>query len=313
MWRFLVVVFTVLTVSLFGQSVTPTVKAHLIPDSIAIGDQFKLRVEVSKDIVQQIGFPEFSNGMLGEKIEILSQGELDTVSSVGREVTISKEYLLTIFEEGNYSLGRFPVLYAEKNIIDTLWSADSMFLQVGTFEIDTTTQTIYDIKEPLKTPLRPGEFSGYVMWGLLIGAIIAALIFYIIKRRRSMPIFGKPKPIDPPHVVAIKALENIHNQKLWQNGKHKLYYTNLTDIIREYLEARYAVAAMEMTSHEILEAIKPLEIDPVSVGNLHALLQTADYVKFAKLIPEAIENEKSYTSAYFFVENTKVDEINNET
>lgn len=313
MFRFLTVIFSVLSVSLFGQSVAPIVSARFVPDSIAIGDQFKLRVEVSKDMIQQISFPEFNDNKLGDKIEILSESAIDTVSIEGRAVTLAKEYLLTIFEDGRFSAGRFPLLYSDKNIIDTLWSKDSLLLEVGTFDIDTTKQTIFDIKEPLNTPLKFGEFSGYLLWGLLIAAIIAALVYYFIKRKKSMPLFGKPKPIDPPHVVAIKELEAVHNQKLWQNSKHKLYYTRLTDIIRAYIESRYGIAAMEMTTEEIMQAIKPLGIAAQSIDNLRSLLIMADFVKFAKHIPEAIENESSYTSAYYFVEETKPQEINNET
>lgn len=313
MYRFLVIFFSVLASSLFAQSVAPVVNARFIPDSIGIGDQFKLRVEISKDIVQQIDFPQFQDNKLGEKIEILSENAIDTVSSNGRAVTLAKEYLLTIFDEGRYSAGRFPVLYSDKNIIDTLWSVDSLYLEVGTFDIDTTKQTIYDIKEPLKTPLKIGEFLGYLLWGLLIALVITALVYYIIKRKKRLPVFGKPKPAEPAHVTAIRELENVHNQKLWQNSKHKLYYTRLTDIIRAYMEARYGIAAMEMTSDEIMAAIKPLDIDNRSVESLRDLLRTSDYVKFAKHIPEAIENESSYTSAYYFVENTKPEMINNET
>ena len=292
-----------------AQNTPPQVEAHFEPDSIAIGDQFKLEVTVQKDVMQLVGFPEFPEHKIGEIIEILEEGPVDTLAHEGRNVTLHKSYRLTTFDAGGYSLGRYPMLYVDKNITDTIWSRDSLVLRVGTFEIDTTKQTIYDIKRPLDLPLRFGEFSGYLLWGLLGLAALGALIWYLIKRRKSLPLFGKPKPVDPPHVAAIKALEVLHNQKVWQNNKHKLYYTRLTDIIREYLEGRFGVHAMEMTSDEIMEALSGLELSEKSRTELRDLLQSADLVKFAKHVPDAEYNENAYTCAYYFVEDTKPTEV----
>ena len=289
----------------FGQSTPPSVEARFTPDSIAIGDQFTLEVTVSKDIVQQVGFPEFEDHKIGKIIEILQESGADTVSREGRNVVLRKKYLLTTFDEGAYSLGRYPVLYADKNITDTIWSKDSLLLKVGTFEIDTTKDRIFDIKPPLEMPLKFGEFSGYLLWGLLGLAALGVLVWLFIKRRKALGLFGAPKSIDPPHVAAIKALETLHNQKVWQTGRHKLYYTKLTDIIREYLEKRYGIPAMEMTSDEILSAIIDLNLPVKSVDEMQDLLRSADLVKFAKYVPDADYNENAYLSAYYFVEDTK--------
>lgn len=292
-----------------AQTKPPIVDARLEPDSVAIGDQFHLEVTVTKDQVQIVDFPMFENGIIGEKIEILKEGAVDTILHEGRTLTLRKRYLLTTFDEGYYSLGRFPTLYMDKNIVDTLWSRDSLLLKVGTYEIDTVKQTIYDIREPLHTPVKFGEISGYLIWGLIIGAAIALLVFYIIRRRKRIPLFGKPSPADPPHVKAIKALEELHHQKVWQNNKHKQYYTRLTDIIREYLEERYGVHAPEMTSDEVLEAIVQFSLPERSVNELRHLLRSADMVKFAKQIPDSEDNETAFTAAYYFVEQTKPTEI----
>lgn len=292
-----------------AQSTVPTIEAKLEPDSIVIGDQFRLNVTVTKDLVQMVDFPVYEKGMIGENIEILNEGEVDTLARDGRMVTLKKSYLLTCFDQGQYSLGKFPMLYADKNIVDTIWSRDSIVLKVATFDIDTTKQTIYDIREPLRTPVKFGELSGYIIWGLVIAALITLLVLYIIKRRKNMPLFGKPTPADPPHVAAIKALEALHHQKVWQNNKHKLYYTRLTDIIREYMEARYLIHALEMTSDEILVVVEQFNLPQESNEELRRLLKIADMVKFAKYIPEPDQNEAAYTAAYYFVEQTKPNEV----
>lgn len=282
----------------------PVVRARFEPDSVGIGDAFLLRVEVEKDIVQQIGFPQFDNNKLGDVVEIMEESACDTLAREGRRVTLGKSYRLISFDEGIYRMGHFPMLYMDKNITDTLYSRDSLNLFVGTYQIDTATQTIYDILPPMETPFRPGEISGYVLWGLLGAAVLGVLAWLLVKYRRRLPGLG-PKPKEPPHVIAIKALEALHNQKVWQNNRHKLYYTRLTDILREYLTGRFGMRAMEMTSDEIMEAVRGLDLPARSAGELNALLRTADLVKFAKHVPEAEENESSYLSAYYFVEETK--------
>lgn len=290
----------------FAQSTKPIIDAKMNPDSVAIGDQFNLEVTIDKDIVQIVEFPQFNNQKLGEQIEILSESNVDTVSNEGRRVKLRKNYLLTIFDEGVYSLGKFPMLYVDKNIVDTIWSRDSIFLKVATFEIDTTKQTIFDIKPQMKTPLKFGEISGYLLWGILICGIIALIIIYIMRRIANKPLLsGKKEAALPPHVVAITALEELRNQKIWQSNKHKLYYTRLTDIIRVYLEGRYGVSAMEMTSDEILDSLKEAGLSAKSHSELKTLLKSADLVKFAKLTPDAEQNENAYLNAYYFVEESK--------
>lgn len=287
----------------------PTVTAKFIPDSIGIGDLFKLQVEVTRDVMQVVEFPDFDNDMLAEIIEIIDPGQVDTVSRDGRKLKLRREYLLQTFEDGYYNLGKFPMIYLDKNIIDTLWSVDSMLIMIGTYEIDTTTQTIYDIKSPLRSPLKFGEISGYIIWGLVGLGLLCVLGWYIFTKRRNLSLLGKPKEIEPPHVVAIKALENVHNQKLWQNSKHKLYYTRITDILREYIEKRYSIHAMEMTSDEIIEAMAERGLQVKSFEDLKEILKTSDLVKFAKYVPDADFNELVFTNSYYFIEATKPNEI----
>ncbi len=292
-----------------AQSQPPRVTARFVPDSIAIGDQFELEVTVDKDQLQLVDFPAFQENMITDQIEIIEEFPIDTLSHEGRRVRLGKRYRLTTFEEGGHPVGRFPVLYMDKNIVDTLLSADSLILRVGTFEIDTTTMTIRDIKPTMGAPLKFGEIGGYLGWGLLVLMAIALIVWRIVSLSRNLTMFGKPKAVDPPHVAAIKALEILHNQKLWQNNKHKQYYTRLTDILREYLNGRYGIPAMEMTTDETLEELVRWEIPDSHFANLRDILSTADLVKFAKFVPAEDENETAYTHAYYFVENTKPTEI----
>lgn len=288
----------------------PQVRASLSTDSIMLGDRFRLSVEVDKDMMQVVEFPAFDNGRLADSIEIVTEGPVDTISREGRRVKIKKEYELTCFEPAVYRMGRFPLLYVDKNLIDTLWSADTLLLTVHTIEIDTTTQQIYDIKKPIAAPLRLGEISGYLL-RILLGLLVLGTIAYVLIRRlQRKPLLGSGSAAaDPPHVAAIKSLEKLHAQKLWQSGKQKQYYTRLTDILREYMERRYGFRAMEYTSAEILARLKNEEMPGRSRERIRSLLPLSDFVKFAKYEPEAQQNEDAYQDAYYFVEETKPNEL----
>ncbi|MBQ3174153.1 MAG: hypothetical protein IJB56_07625 [Alistipes sp.] len=131
-------------------------------------------------------------------------------------------------------------------------------------------------------------------------------MWYIRRTLSRREAIVKPGPKIPPHVVAIKALVELKNRKLWQNGKYKHYYTALTDILRVYIGGRWGIGAMEMTTDEIIAALRDVELPLESRSNLVSIMRTADMVKFAKAEPAAEDNEDNYTKAYYFVENTKM-------
>ena len=298
-----------------AQSDTPTVRARIEPDSLFIGDQFDFVIEVEKDLVQTTLFPEFTPAKEG-LIELVEVMPIDTLERDGRRLKIAQRYRLAAFQEGLINMGKPGVLYADKNIVDTLYATDSLVLKVGTFQIDSTSQSIYDLKPQLTLKFKLAEIRGYIAWGLLIALLVALAIYglhrYLEARGRHLKDLFKPAPPEPPHVVAIKALEALHHQKLWQNNKHKLYYSTLTDILRTYIAGRWEVGAMEMTSDEIITAMRNEELPEKARMDLTSVLMDADLVKFAKFTPEAEQNESDYTKVYYFVEETKPVEVNPE-
>lgn len=290
------------------ESVPPTVTARIEPDSILIGDRFDYVIEVDKDLVQEVDFPVFRKQ--GKVLELVEDHPVDTLLREGRHLKLRKRYTLQAFEEGNYALGVGEVLYADKNIVDTLHTRDSLRLQVATFEIDSTSQSIYDLKPQMNLPFRLREVSGYVKWAML-GILVLLALAYVFQRilaryGKGLGDIFKPAPPLPPHVAAIQALEALHNQKLWQNNRHKQYYSGLTDILRTYIEGRYGIGAMEMTSDEIIRAMRGAELPRKAAMDLVTVLRDADLVKFAKATPEAEQNEADYLKVYYFVEETKL-------
>ena len=144
---------------------TPTVTARVEPDSIMIGDRFDYVIDVEKDLVQVVEFPVFDPR--DGKIELVENCPVDTLERDGRHLRLRKRYTLAAFEEGKWNLGLPAVLYADKNIVDTLRARDSLYLEVATFQIDSTSQSIYDLKPQRNLPFRFAEVSGYAKWGVL--------------------------------------------------------------------------------------------------------------------------------------------------
>ena len=297
----------------------PTITSHLSADTIMIGDRVILTVEVEKDLMQHIIFPTFNfkpregAEQLEPSIEVVHDFAPDTISQEGRRVRLRKRYEMAVYDEGIYHMGRAQVLYLDKNIVDTLFAEREEELFVKTFQIDSTTTTVRDLKPQKSLKLRFAEFGGYLGVSFAVALLLAGVLYLLVRHlhkqgKRISDLF-KPAPPVPAHIVAIEALEKLHNEKLWQNDKHKLYYSGLSDILRTYLAGRFEIGAMEMTTDEIADALRSVEIEQKPKMELLSVLRDADLVKFAKATPEAEENELAYSKAYHFVEETKPVEV----
>ena len=265
--------------------------------------------------------------------ELIEEYPLDTLSDEGRRLTLRKRYLLAVMETGDIPI-RPSIIYFDKNREhpDTLISDQTLVLSVARYmELDTTLflkadptqQQGFGVDNELANtmlkddglytqknlPFIFSEIRDYTIYGVIALIILSLVAWYAVWYMRNKwqgrVREVKPAPKLPPHVVAIKALDELRNRKLWQNGKHKLYYSTLTEILRLYIEGRWNVGALEMTSDEIITALRDVDIKHDSRSNLITILRTADMVKFAKALPEAEENEQLFTYAYYFVENTK--------
>ena len=180
-------------------------------------------------------------------------------------------------------------------------------LQVKAVQVDTT-KTFYDIKQPLAVSytfwdwLKDHWLAVLLTLGLLL--LIAGGVYYYRNRpKAAAPVVAKP--ILSADQIALNKLNELRDKKLWQQDQVKLYYSELTDVLREYLEKRYHIKAHEQTTDEIFEGLKTREILQENSLMLKQLLTLADLVKFAKQKPEAIENEQSMDKAMDFIRQTK--------
>jgi hypothetical protein len=176
---------------------------------------------------------------------------------------------------------------------------------VRTVEVDTT-RAIRDIRGPIQAPITFAELAPYLAGLAIIGLIIGLIWYYLWRKRMNKPLFPViTRSVGPPWQIALQSLTLLQEKKLWQSGKVKEYYSELTDILRQYLHQQFGIEAMEMTTSEILVSYDSAGLQADSRQIIENILVQADYAKFAKAIPQKSENELSMTSAIQFIEATK--------
>ncbi|MFH0755744.1 MAG: hypothetical protein V2B15_00465 [Bacteroidota bacterium] len=289
------------TVSLQAQLIS--VKSGLSADSMMIGDQvlFTIHVEAAGKLPFQM--PVIRDTLCRE-IEVLFKYASDT-SHVDDRIVVDHSYIITSFEAGVQMIPSQQVIYEFNNSLDTALSMP-LILRVHEPAVDTT-QQIKAIKPPVNTPVSLKEVLPWLALGSgvwLVGTLVMALIWMYRQRRKDPEIFSL-RPQEPAHIVAFRSLDKLREEKLWESGRVKLYYTRLTEITRQYIERQYGIPAMERTTEEILEAFRKSNTeDPLLDEMLKDLLELADLVKFAKEDPLPLENQTNMNNAYLFVQKT---------
>lgn len=293
-------------------------KAELDSAVILIGDQVKLNVEIQFPDDVEIFFPVPSDS-LGEHVEIIERSTVDSIIIDENTLKMLQEFTVTSFDTGHHTIAPFKFSFKVGDMSDTI-KTNPTTLHVFTLpKLDSLMNAMQgpiDIKEPYEAPVTFKEVAPWI-FGILLGAGLIFLIIYAINRRKNnKPIFSfQQKPKEPAHVIALRELDQIKEQKLWQQGKVKEYYSEVTDAIREYIENRYGITAMELTTDEIIRKINEHKglLDEKLYEYLKQMLSSADLVKFAKFTPPPEENELLLVNAYFLVNQTKIEEQNEES
>lgn len=276
-------------------------------DSILIADQLRYGFHLKK-VAEGTYFalPDFRNGFM-DSVEIVSPWLVDTVKVYGgknetKSYDIDVSIIITSFEEGRHRLVPLSVVRSVtgSDRIDTLLF-DTREIDVRTMPVDTTTYQIHDIKGQVKYPLTLAELLPYVAiaWGL---AIIGVLIWVLLSRKKKES--EGPSVAEPAHVVALRKLDHYRGDHYWSPDKQKIFYSGITDALREYIESRYGVDAMEMTTAEIFGDLGGKDIPADLLGEARELFTRADYVKFAKALATEEENASALPLAVRFVTST---------
>ncbi|MCX7744520.1 MAG: hypothetical protein N2167_08155 [Flavobacteriales bacterium] len=289
--------------SLLALAQKATVRATIEPSEIKVGQQAKLTLQASHDDRTAIIWPAITEN-IGSKIELVKQGKIDTTFTEDKKnISYKQDLLVTSFDSGVFTIPPFSFMYFSGNDTITIFT-DSLLLYSATVPVDTL-KGFKDITNPLEVPLIIEELVPYILLFLIIIGLGIGLYFWIQKRRKKQPeVKFEPIVVEPAHIIALRELEALKAKRLWQQGQVKNYYIELTDIIRRYLHLRFSIDATEMTTEEILHALRLTDCSSESITAITRLLRLADLVKFAKAQPLENEHEEAYKQAFIFIEIT---------
>ncbi|MDR2556510.1 MAG: BatD family protein [Bacteroidales bacterium] len=280
-----------------------------VPDTVRqIGDELSLIFSYTSSSPTPVRFPQINPDDFPGLEFFPVMPKSDTISkngSVSQQIT----YKFAVYEDGEYTVPPQP-FYINPS------SPDGQILYSDTFRFTVTlpvVDTTIDIRDiaPVEKVSIIERFNEWVKanWTWLIAvivllALIALGIVYYLKRKKDEPLFLRPrKPALSPRETALRALKELHEKKLWQQNAVKEYYTFLTDILRQYLVARYDISALEMTSNELLDAFASrFPENKSTVNDFRFVLTNSDLAKFAKSAPMPADNEMCYAHVLRYIE-----------
>ena len=270
--------------------VSAQVIANLDTNNILIGDHITFTIEGETENDNE--WPIFTDSI--GNLELLSISEIDSIPTENGW-KLKQEFILTQWDSGFYHIPSISV-GNEK-------TADFV-VTVNTINLEEDSEA-KDIKGPLDAPVTFSEVLPYLLGGIIIGLLIYLLIRYLKREKPIEIITRKAKVVLPPFEIALTQLEELKIKKKWQNGEIKAYYSDLSEIVRTYIENGLHTPAMEMLTDDIIDRLKARKID---TAQLSILLNTADMAKFAKAQPTSAENELAITFAFEFIHQTKPQE-----
>ena len=281
----------------------PLVKAEIDTANIRIGEQFqyKLSVEETENVI----LPHLHL----DGLEIIDSTKVDTVKN-----SLIRKYILTGFDSGAFYIPQQQVF-----VKNQAYLTDSLLVNVATVAVDTTKVKKFPIKAIKSEPYTFDDFKIYIIIALLALAIIAFWIYWFVIRKRKVVEEEPTYRTLPPKEEAIIRLQELDEKLLWQNNNVKEYYSELTEIVRNYIERELKIPALENTTDEILNYVKDfsksevIDVPKETVQKLKELLQEADLVKFAKSKPLAPEIEEDRKDAEQIINNLKTKPVIEET
>jgi hypothetical protein len=271
--------------------------------NIKIGEHIQYKISVLKK--GTVIFPKLQLDSSG-KVEVVESLPVDTLKD-----TYEKKYVLTSFDSGRYTIPKQQVLINNKAFF-----TDSLLVSVATVKVDTLKQQMFPIKAIKSEPKTFDDYKPMLWWIILILVLIATALYFIFRKKEEKEV---PIVVVAPIQEALQRLKELDEKQLLQQNKIKIYYTELTDIVRTYIEKDIYIPALESTTNELIETINDfnesskLGISKETIQQLKEVLQSADMVKFAKSKPIVDEIKVHRTLAERILQNLKpVKETRNE-
>tara|TARA_R110002072_G_scaffold174802_18_gene330573 strand:+ start:722 stop:2374 length:1653 start_codon:yes stop_codon:yes gene_type:complete len=260
---------------------TSQVKATIDTTNIKIGEEILYQIEVVTDSSAVVTFPEGQSFM---PLEVIEFYPTDT-SYENQKTKLIKKYGLTQFDSGKYVIPSQLLRINEK-----AFYTDSLLVEVADVEVDTLKQPMFDIKPALEVPPVKTDWLKYLLWGFLILAILALLIYLILRQKKKIE---EAKRQLPPFEEALVALKTLDTSEYLKENRVKDYYSSLTEIVKRYLDREVDEAALESTTDELILKLElhkdsgHLDFDRATINRLREILKRADLIKFAKMQMES--------------------------
>lgn len=257
----------------------PNVQVRFDNAHILIGDQIQLTVDIAAapgTAIDAIGYAQWAEG----KVKIWEEGPLNTIAETP-QLLMQQQVLLTSFDTGYHRMPPLEVVYTLNGVRDTVRSGN-LGLTVATVPVGEDAE-LRDNKDIIAEPFGVLDALPYLLAALIIGFIVR----YALRRRARARVVSvaPPPPPAPPHVVALEKLDALAADAAWERGEIKAFQTELTYVLREYLEARFGINALEATTPEIVRDVQQTPLATAHTAALKEVLETADRVKFAKAVP----------------------------
>lgn len=278
-------IYIVCLIGFIGFAQENPVSIEIDTTTIKIGEQIQFKIGVNE--TNNVVFQKLALDSLG-KIEVVESLPIDTLKN-----RLEKKYLLTSFDSGQYVLPKQLVLINNKQFY-----TDSLLVNVATVKVDTLKQKMFPIKSIKKEPKTFDDYK-HLLWWIIPILVLLAVVLYVIFRKKEKKVV--PKVYVAPIKEALQRLKELDEKQLVQQNKIKIYYSELTDIVRTYIEKDIKIPALESTTNELIETIRDfnessnLGISKETIQQLKEVLQSADLVKFAKSKPiiEEIKNDRT--------------------
>ena len=273
---------------------------------ILIGQQTTLHITVSANRGQKVEMPSFKPSQtLIPGVEVVEQSQGDTADIDDKRIQVSRDYILTSFDENVYAIPALNVKVNGKN-----YHGNPLALKVLTVPVDTVhPNQFYPPKDVQDNPFLWSEWSGIFWLSILMLLLCGAMYYMLLRLKQNKPIIKSFRIVKriPAHEKALSEINVIKQQRSENRESQKEYYTRLTNTLREYIVSRFGFNAMEMTSGEIIERLQAAG-DQKMIDELKQLFRTADLVKFAKYETLINENDANLVNAINFIDQTKTDE-----
>jgi hypothetical protein len=300
-----IVIFTFLGLGV-SQENRPLIEVNSAVDTsqITIGDRITYTLSINHVDTMRVEKP--GEGVNLGQFEIKDYKIYDPVREEGR-IEEKFEYVISVFDTGTFVIPPFPVAYFPTDSLGEykLIEASSITIFVESVIQDEERQ-LRDVKPPIDIP-----FNYFVLFTVIASVILIGAMAYIgyrlyKKRKETGYLLRPPEPPQPAHEMALKALEELIKKDLISKGLIKEFYSEISEIIRRYIEGRFFIPALEETSGEILRELKNQDIDEDIQNRVQEILELSDLVKFAKYKPVDEENQKVITLSREFIEETMV-------